>query len=197
VEGDEADAGQAAWIPWEDGMAEIKSTLDLVMEKTKGMTLSAEEKQAQEDERLDRLVEGLWRRVAAAGWSAKEFFVARDETAETDRSEVVRRFRARLIEALEVGDDLPAQVSLLSKFEGVDPGALAELEDLAARMGAARGRTQDELIEAERAKLAAAGISGSAVVPKPPPGWPPSAGDDLSDIAARLVALKPRLAETE
>lgn len=178
-------------------MAEIKSTLDLVMEKTKGMTLSAEEKQAQEDERLERLVEGLWRRVEAAEWSATEFFLARDETSEPDRPEVVGRFMARLIEDLRVGDDLPAQVSLLSKFEGVDPGALSELEALTAQAGAARGRTLDELIEAERAKLAAAGISGSAVVPKAPPGWTPSSGEDLAEITARLKALKQRLFPTE
>jgi hypothetical protein len=174
-------------------MAEIKSTLDLVMEKTKGMTLSPEEKRAQESERLDKLAAGLWRRMGGAGWSIEEFDLARGEAAGTDWPEVGRRFRARLVEDLRPGEDLFTQVRLLSRLEGIDPRALAELEALADRIGAALGRDQAALIEVERQALAAAGISGSAVVPKPPADRTPAEGADLTEISARLDALKPRL----
>ena len=40
-------------------MGEIKSTLDLVMEKTKNLTLSAEEKQAQKQKDIESRIKGL------------------------------------------------------------------------------------------------------------------------------------------
>lgn len=40
-------------------MAEIKSTLDLVMEKTRNLTLSSEEKQAQKQIEIGNLIKGL------------------------------------------------------------------------------------------------------------------------------------------
>lgn len=40
-------------------MAEIKSTLDLVMERTKNLTLSSEEKQAQKDKEITNRIKGL------------------------------------------------------------------------------------------------------------------------------------------
>ncbi len=177
-------------------MAEIKSTLDLVMEKTKGMTLSPEEKRAQESERLDRLAEGLWRRMGGAGWSVEEFDLARQEAAGTDWPEVSRRFWARLVEDLRPGDDLFDQVRLLAQCERVDPPGLAELKALTDRVGTAMGQDLAALVEAERQALAAAGISGSAVVPRPPAGRTSSEGADLSEISARLDALKPRLLAT-
>ena len=40
-------------------MAEIKSTLDLVMEKTRNLTLSSEEKQAQKQIEIGNRIKGL------------------------------------------------------------------------------------------------------------------------------------------
>jgi hypothetical protein len=40
-------------------MGEIKSTLDLVMEKTKDLTLSSEEKKAQKQKEIENRIKGL------------------------------------------------------------------------------------------------------------------------------------------
>jgi len=40
-------------------MGEIKSTLDLVMEKTKNLSLSAEERQAQKNQEIEKRIHGL------------------------------------------------------------------------------------------------------------------------------------------
>ena len=40
-------------------MAEIKSTLDLVMEKTKNLSLSSEERQAQKNQEIESRIRGL------------------------------------------------------------------------------------------------------------------------------------------
>ena len=40
-------------------MAEIKSTLDLVMEKTKNLSLSEEERQGQKNEEIESRIRGL------------------------------------------------------------------------------------------------------------------------------------------
>ncbi|MBU1741171.1 MAG: hypothetical protein KKC37_06465 [Proteobacteria bacterium] len=174
-------------------MAEIKSTLDLVMEKTKGLTLSDEEKEAQERERLDRTVEGLWRRVKAAGWSVEEMNLGLADAEPGEREEIKRRFGDRLAAGLTVGDDLPAQIGLLAEFDWVDAGALADLRRLVEEVTASRSRALARAIEAERHSLAAAGISGSAVVPKVPSERRAAAEADAGDLSARLDELKARL----
>lgn len=174
-------------------MAEIKSTLDLVMEKTKGLTLSDEEKAAQAEERLDRVVEGLWRRVEAAGWSIEEMNLGLAETEAHDRKAIQKRFYDRLAAGLAVGDDLPAQADLLAEFDGAEAGALADLRRLVEEVIALRAGALARAIEAERQKLAAGGISGSAVIPKPPADWASALGPDLDRPADRLASLKPRL----
>ena len=43
-------------------MGEIKSTLELIMEKTKGLNMSEEEKQAYRDEEMKKKIRGLLRK---------------------------------------------------------------------------------------------------------------------------------------
>ncbi len=178
-------------------MAEIKSTLDLVMEKTKGLTLSDEEKAAQAEERLDRVVEGLWRRVGAAGWSIEELNLGLADVEPGDRAAIKRRFGERLAAGLTVGEALPAQVALLAEFDSVAADALADLRRLVEEVIALRAGTLARAFEAERQKLAAAGISGSAVVPKVPSDQGVIAEAEAGKMSARLYEIKGRLRSSE
>lgn len=173
-------------------MAEIKSTLDLVMEKTKGLTLSDAEKAAQAEQRLDRAVEGLWRRVEAAGWSVEEMNLGLADVERNEREAIKRRFSGRLAAGLTLGDDLSAQVALLAEFDSVEAEALADLRRLAEEAAASRSLALDQAIEVERRKLAAAGISGSAVVPKVTSDRGATAGAEAGEMSARLDEIKGR-----
>ncbi len=53
-------------------MAEIKSTLDLVLEKTKHLTLSEEEKQIQRHDEFRKTLKGLIRKFADKALKMKE-----------------------------------------------------------------------------------------------------------------------------
>lgn len=54
-------------------MAEIKSTLDLVMERTKNLTLSSEEKQAQKDKKITNRIKGLVLKLQDGLLAASQF----------------------------------------------------------------------------------------------------------------------------
>ena len=54
-------------------MAEIKSTLDLVMEKTKNLSLSSEERQAQKSKEIESRLRGLLQKFKDQALSADKF----------------------------------------------------------------------------------------------------------------------------
>ena len=54
-------------------MAEIKSTLDLVMEKTKNLSLSSEERQAQKSKEIESRIRGLLQKFKDQALSADKF----------------------------------------------------------------------------------------------------------------------------
>lgn len=146
-------------------MGEIKSTLDLVMERTRHLSLSAEEKETQRRDAFAKRLQGLLQQYADDALSVDE----------------VRKRIADLQSEIDIsGPELPAEAVI----QRVDPdgdndGWLALLEHLAPGVY----RPLGEILEAYKGKQAALldsgrqlladrlaredGITGSAVAPNP------------------------------
>ena len=93
-------------------MGEIKSTLDLVMEKTKNLSLSDEERQGQENKEIESRIRGL----------LQKFF---DQAIKVDK---LKSEYQRLQKDYDLSDDAPLIKEICSQIEpGKDNDVLFEL----------------------------------------------------------------------
>lgn len=138
-------------------MAEIKSTLDLIMEKTKNLTLTEEEKRDLHHEELKSRVKG---------------WVQRYEDRTIRKAEIERELdvalkdllRREILERLDPESSNETLYQMLDEFLGIrrDP-----FESVAERFRRILDRERDLRRTRLLADLAADDISGSAVVPNP------------------------------
>jgi hypothetical protein len=149
-------------------MSEIKSTLDLVMERTKDMVMSKEE-------RVKRKAEE--REAKARGWALgiKEHRLKIEEVAaelekETDDSEreaLAGVLAQELIDAIGLEDDNQSILEALESLFGRDGRWAADkaretIHDFLRQLEQIEDRTQDRVIE----ELNARGVTGSALQAK-------------------------------
>ena len=148
-------------------MAEIKSTLELVMEKTKHLTLSAEEKVQMPLQDFLKKVPGYVKRTLDGGLTPEQLLseikTLPPELTEQARGEIVRQFS----QALDMTEKSDPLIPVLEKLVEPDWTAmLAEFKLCRAEYRKARGDSQKEARNRILSGLAAVGIQGSAVVPK-------------------------------
>ncbi len=148
-------------------MAEIKSTIDLVMEKTKHLTLSAEEKVEVQFQDFLKKVPGFVKRVLD-GALAPEQLLDEIKTQPQELADRVRREIGRqLSQALDLSEKSnPLMLALEMLAEPGWSGLLAEVKRCRSEYQAARGGSQKQARDRILTRLAAAGIRGSAVVAK-------------------------------
>lgn len=144
-------------------MAEIKSTIDLIMERTKNLSLSEEEKTAIRRREAEGKAKGWIQRyrdgMATLRDLKKEYAKEKKEFPESERI-----FRSVLLEHVEPGGENGAVFELMEKVLKMKMEPVRELaetcrEDLS--------RIVLEGLEAEREALRRKGISGAAVIPNP------------------------------
>lgn len=171
-------------------MGEIKSTMDIIMEKTKGLTMTEEEKKALKKRELSGRVKGIFQKFldGAMTLDRVEMEMAallKDEpalTGEIAREECADRIR--------LGGDNEPLLEILEAATAMDPAPLRE------RIAQAERLLEQEKTASEaslRKKLAEKGVSGSAVVPNAwaDPGWRDAASRTEADLRR---ALRERLA---
>ncbi len=148
-------------------MAEIKSTLDLVMEKTKHLTLSAEEKLELQLQDFVKKVPGCVARILSGALTSEQL-LEEIKTLPQGFTERVRREIARqLSQALDLTDKSDPLISALEVL--VEPGwseLLAEIKRCRAEYKEVRTGSEQRTRDRILATLAAVGIQGSAVVAK-------------------------------
>jgi len=144
-------------------MAEIKSTLDLVMEKTKNLSLSDEEKQAQKHKEVESRIRGLLQKYQD-GW------LNRSEL-KTDYASLKKEFELcddkamlnEIFSRLDYSRDNQLLLELLEECCRVNPAALeALIKDSRRALHEAAGERKAQLKENLGRNYA---VSGSAVVP--------------------------------
>ncbi len=142
-------------------MAKIRSTLDIVMERTKDLKLTDEQKTKMRLEEWSQKARGLIQRfhsgaLSAAGFRA-ELARGKDECPELE-SVVKQEF----VHALAPGGDDRLLTSGLKDVLGIDPSPyIARLHGYAAR----RAEAYRQASERALAGLASRGVSGTAVLP--------------------------------
>ena len=144
-------------------MGEIKSTLDLVMEKTKNLSLSDEEKQAQKQNEVESRIRGLLQKYLD-GWLDQnqlkiDYESLKKDSELTDDSVMINEIFGRLDPNLDNRNLL----EVIAKCCRLNPAALENLlNDCRREYGEAADARKAQLKE-DLARTHA--ISGSAVVP--------------------------------
>ena len=143
-------------------MAEIKSTLDIIMEKTKGMTMSEEEKRAFKHKETADKAKGFVQRFLD-GFLELERLESEIATLDNDQREMmVQAMVNDLASRIQPGENNSALLQLLEVIAGKDTTTIRE-----ALTGFEQELTRDQSFREKEmiTLLKARGISGSAIVP--------------------------------
>jgi Ni,Fe-hydrogenase I large subunit len=144
-------------------LGEIKSTLDLVLEKTKHLALSSEEKQAQTQKNIDNRIKGIVQKyqdgLFSLGQLQRDYDVLKTEFNLSDNTSLADE----IINRLDPGMDNRALFDVLEHCCHLESGGLSNIvsEHQAGYETAAQNRmaTLKERLAQQHS------ISGSAVVP--------------------------------
>jgi len=143
-------------------MAEIKSTMDLIMEKTKGLTMTEEEKQAFREKEMAGKVKGLIGKYLDGVLDPARLKRDLIPLEEKDRDMARRLIRQEVLDHMEIDRDNEAALILLKDTGDLDIAALkSDLTRFAHDLKRERDRCESLMME----RLDRRGISGSAVLP--------------------------------
>ena len=167
-------------------MAEIKSTLDLVMEKTRNLKLSNEEKQDQKNTEIESRLRGLLQKfedqLITLERFKSEYQALRKEYNLSANEHLIKEICGQI----ELGEDNQALFELLAEFKLSDLEGLATvLQEFQTVLDTAAGQRRkilkDRLGETHF-------ISGSAVVPhlESDPGWRKMVEEIRAEFEAKL-----------
>jgi hypothetical protein len=144
-------------------MGEIKSTLDLVMEKTKNLSLSAEEKQAQKQKETESRLKGMLQKYHDGLLNEKQLIsdyeALKKDSGLSDDTSMIDEILSRL----DPNQDNQPLMKILERCCRVKPAAIETIiHDFRNAYQKAAGQRMARLKEDLAHKYA---ISGSAVVP--------------------------------
>jgi len=170
-------------------LGEIKSTLDLVLEKTRDLTLSKEEKLDLVREDMDRKTQGLVNRYLD---NILPLSRLKEEIQGIDSKEnglVFELLKKHLLAHFDPDSDNSLLVSALSEIAGFDVSLLAVLQK---EYRAEREETERAFNERALSALEERGVSGSAVVPNlsQDPDWDQSLRSLRKRYQERLTIIK-------
>jgi len=143
-------------------MAEIKSTLDIIMEKAKKFSVTEEEKQGFKRRELEGKIKGLVQKTLDGILDSERFQVELAGLQTKDMGLADPILKEELVARLEVEANSEALLMMLENAAGTASTAvkrvLGEFEKKAEKQKESRGKT---LLDSFKKK----GISGSAVIP--------------------------------
>ncbi len=181
-------------------MAEIKSTLDLVLEKTKHLTLTAEEKAAMQLEAFLKKVPGYVERIVDLTLTPEQLLEEIKTLPQELRHQGSKEITRQISQALDLTEKTDPLIGALELLTEPDLSALlAEVRGCRRHYRQARAdawnRAQDRVL----ANLAAAEIRGSAVVAKlaGDPSWEAEDRELRRPCEERLEALRAALAGSQ
>ena len=144
-------------------MGEIKSTLDLVMEKTRHLTLSQKEKEGQKQIEVNKRLKGLLQKYQDNLLREEQLGQELESLRKTFDLNVNEMLLHILLDGLKLGSNNISLLELLSAICGFDVSGLEELfHDFQNTIEIAAQKRIEE-VKASLAKKRL--ISGSAVVP--------------------------------
>ena len=142
-------------------MGEIKSTLDIIMEKTRGLTMTEEEKAAFKQKELAGKVRGLIQKYLDDIISVDRLQVEITALAEEDRDRIKQVIIEETIPKIALGENNDPVLKTLESTIGMDTAPIKEiLTDFESRLEEEKEKREKILM----AGLGTKGISGSAVI---------------------------------
>jgi hypothetical protein len=158
-------------------MGEIRSTLDIIMEKTKGLTMSEEERRAFKEQEMEGKVKGLIQKFLDGGLDMVKLKMEMTVLAETNEDMVRMMIRKESIPRIEIGENNEPILRILEETTGLDTVSIrTALKDFEGRLEQEKGVREKELIKSLNKK----GLSGSAVLPNL--GADPEWGQRVSEM---------------
>lgn len=142
-------------------MGKIRSTLDIVMERTKNLSMSQDDRRNLRRRELADQARAAVRKYLDARMTLREMASELDASA-GERPELLELVKAGLLENVRIDGDNSRVLDALENLCGMDRGTVAE------RVRAFREMLDAEMareLEGLRAGLEAKGIRGSSVIP--------------------------------
>lgn len=174
-------------------MGEIKSTLDLVMEKTKNLSLSDEERQGQKNKEIESRIRGLLQklldRVLTVDKLKSEYQKLQKDYDLPDNAALIKEICGQI----EFSKDNHALFELLSQFKVADiEGIIRVLDEFDDAIDTA-ARKRSEILKDKLAETYF--ISGPAVVPnlEADKTWQEQAGEIRTKFERLLDQAKAKL----
>ena len=141
------------------------------MDKTRGMSLSQEEKESLHMEELRKRANGFKIRLLDDPSRADEMLATLNNEPESDRRVLHSLLWNAMVESLAADEEILKCLHIMEMLPAGQGQSSRTLHELRASFKSwlkTRGADRKKVLARERKRLAAAGISGSAVVPKIP-----------------------------
>lgn len=181
-------------------MAEIKSTLDIIMEKAKKFSVTEEEKKGFKRQELEGKIKGLVQKVVDGVMYPERFQVEVTALQRKEKELVDRILKEEVVARIELGANNEALLRMLEYIAGpASPAVRKALAEFEKKDEKERESCRRALVENFKMK----GISGSAVLPNldADPEWLRSRSEatrQLQDeIKERLKSLQASLYQRE
>ena len=143
-------------------MGEIKSTLDIIMEKTKGLTLTEEEKKAFRKKEVERKVKGLLLKFVDGRMNLENLKKEIIAIAEKDQGMAMEVVLKECLDRIDPEADNGLLFETLEHVAGVDTTSFQKrLSEFQKDLKDEKGIREQAL----RKRIVEKGISGSAVLP--------------------------------
>lgn len=171
-------------------MGEIKSTLELMMERTKGMGLSEEEKKRLKHEGLEKKAKGYKVKVLSAPETAEFQLQGLEGEPEEDREALQRLIWNSFVDELPVDSSVSDYLEVMEKLPHAKKfeSELAGLNEEIKTGAKSQKADKKKILNKERKRLASFGISGEAVIPVMP-----EASDKFTRLAEVMEDYKKKL----
>ena len=168
-------------------MAEIKSTLDIIMERTKNLTMTDEEKASVRREKAEGKVKG-WIQKYQDGAIGLDTLKSDFEKEVTEYPEVLPILKTQLLDCVKLNGDNGRILRLLDDILGISS---ERIENMIQSSNRKIDILRIKRIESLGEQLKKRKIYGSSVVPNPNHGgnWQESILEAESDLRKQLKSL--------
>jgi hypothetical protein len=143
-------------------VGEIKSTIDLVLEKTRDLSLSSQEKKKLAQQEREKKLRGLISRYLDQLIPLDRLTEELERTAGAEKDLAVQFLKTHLLTQIDFDRDNSSIFTALEEIAGLDTSPLITLQQ---EYQSAKEAAKKEMMEKSLAQLHEKGINGSAVVP--------------------------------
>jgi hypothetical protein len=171
-------------------MGEIKSTIDLAMEKTEGLTLSDEEKRALDEEKETRSAHAMGQRYLHGYLTLEEFIQHCEKVPEAQR----RAMLSSVVGGMQIGRETFSRgLQALERWKLTETRPTYErIRNLSQKFGQALQKKRRKIKAELWTEFARRGVEGSAVEPnvEASPQWQSTIMKLEQEFGPRLEELK-------